>query len=59
MDKVVWDTSKGWVIPAGASLSRKSSGLDGLKPASWCAETKPWSGSKGDKGSPAAKPGCP
>jgi len=53
-----YSTAAGFSIPDGASLSAVSPGADKNKPASWCPEPNAWPGSKGDKGSPGANPGC-
>ena len=58
VDKVEYDTTKGWVIPNGATLSLKNHSLDNNDPKSWCAETKAWCTSC-DKGTPLKKSGCP
>jgi hypothetical protein len=56
VDQVVY--TSGWTLPVGASLSVKSPLVDKSNFANWCAETKAWPGSKGDKGTPGANPGC-
>lgn len=53
-----YSAAAGFTIPDGASLSLKSPGADKNNPANWCAEQSPWPGSKGDKGTPGANPGC-
>ena len=58
VDRVTWSTSKGWVIPTGASLSLKDFSKDNNVPSNWCAETTAWAGSAGDWGSPGAKRVC-
>ena len=58
VDKVYYDTKKGWTITKGASTSLKGPSLDNNVAANWCTETKAWTGSAGDKGTPGAKAGC-
>jgi hypothetical protein len=58
VDAVGYNTSNGWSIPTGASLSLKDVALDNNDPKSWCVETGAWSGSAGDKGTPGQKASC-
>jgi hypothetical protein len=48
----------GWTIPDGASLSVKNPTLPKSNFSNWCEEPSVWAGSKGDKGTPGANPGC-
>ena len=58
IDSFTYALSKGFNIPKGASLSVKYPNANKNLASSWCVETKPWNGSKGDKGSPGTNPGC-
>ena len=58
VDAFSYSPAKGFNLPQGASLSVKYPNVDKNLAASWCVETKPWSGSKGDKGTPGLNPGC-
>ena len=58
VDSFAYSPAKGFNLPTGASLSVKYPNADKNLAASWCVETKPWSGSKGDKGTPIGNPGC-
>ena len=58
VDSFIYSKAAGFTIPKGASLSLKNPNSDKNKPGSWCTETKPWPGSKGDKGTPGFNPGC-
>ena len=57
VDKVEWDSSKGWTITSGATLSLKDAKLDNNKATSWCTESKLWCGTC-DKGTPSKPPAC-
>jgi len=59
VDSFTYSAAKGFVIPDGASLSVKHPGVDKNVAGNWCAELNLWPGSKGDKGTPGANPGCP
>jgi hypothetical protein len=56
VDSVTYTT--GWTLPDGASLSVKNPTLPKNTFSNWCEETSAWPGSKGDKGTPGANPGC-
>lgn len=56
VDKVYWTST--WKLAAGASHSLKGPSLDNNVSTNWCVETKAWTGSAGDKGTPGAKAGC-
>jgi hypothetical protein len=58
VDGFSYSKAAGFTIPTGASLSVKNPGADKNKPSSWCTETTPWPGSKGDKGTPGFNPSC-
>ena len=58
VDSFSYNTTTGYNITAGASLSIKSPGSDPKQASSWCVETTAWAGSKGDKGSPLANTKC-
>ncbi len=58
VDGFSYTKAAGFSIPVGASLSIKSPTADKSKAANWCAETKAWPGSLGDKGTPGSNPGC-
>ena len=58
VDRVTYSLAKEFSIPIGASLSVKNPLGDKSKGSQWCAETKPWVGSAGDKGTPGLPPGC-
>lgn len=59
VDTVQYDTSLGFVIPEGASLSIRSPLSDKSQASNWCAATTAWPGSKGDLGTPGTAPDCP
>ena len=58
VDSFSYNTTTGYNITPGASLSIKSPGSDPKQASSWCVETTAWTGSKGDKGSPLSNPKC-
>jgi hypothetical protein len=58
IDSFAYSKAAGFTIPEAASLSVMHPNADKNKAASWCTETKAWSGSAGDKGTPGANPGC-
>ena len=58
VDSFTYNTITGYNITAGSSLSIKTPGSDPTQASSWCVETSPWTGSKGDKGTPLANPKC-
>jgi hypothetical protein len=58
VDSFAYSKAAGFTIPEAASLSVKHPNADKNKAGSWCVETKAWSGSTGDKGTPGGNPGC-
>ena len=58
IDSFSYSPAAGFNMPKGASLSVKFPNVNKNVASSWCVETKPWPGSKGDKGSPGTNPGC-
>ncbi len=58
VDSFAYSPAKGFNLPQGASMSVKFPNVDKNVASNWCVETKPWSGSKGDKGTPGGNPGC-
>jgi hypothetical protein len=58
VDSIPYSTTS-WTVPLGASLSLKKTASSNHSDASnWCEETKMWSGSDGDYGTPGLQPGC-
>lgn len=59
IDGFEYSSAKGFTISTGASYSVKNPlSTDKSNGAQWCTESKTWSGSAGDKGTPGAPPGC-
>ncbi len=57
-DAFAYSTQKGFMVPEGAALSLVNPHVDSGDPSNWCVEKEPWSGSKGDIGSPGSGPRC-
>lgn len=58
VDKVEYSASSGFTITEGASLSIINPFSSDNSATNWCTETKAWSGSAGDFGTPNMNPGC-
>jgi hypothetical protein len=58
IDSITYSSTT-WTIPLGASLSlKKTASSNHSDSANWCEETKMWSGSDGDYGTPGLPGGC-
>jgi hypothetical protein len=59
IDGFEYSQAKGFTITPGGSLSVKNPvATDKSNGAQWCTETKAWTGSAGDNGTPGSPPGC-
>lgn len=59
VDRVSYSVASGFQITAGASLSVRGNPFgDKSESTAWCTEAQPWSGSKGDFGTPGRNPSC-
>lgn len=58
VDQVEYDTTLGWPLPTGASISLKKPSLNRNLGANWCAEQAAWFGSAGDRGTPGYPAQC-
>lgn len=58
VESFTYSTAKGFTVTEGAALSVKNPFGDKSSASAWCTETKLWTGSAGDFGTPGGSPGC-
>jgi hypothetical protein len=58
VESFTYSTAKGFTVTEGAALSVKNPFGDKSSASAWCTETKMWTGSVGDFGTPGGSPGC-